>query len=272
MITTRELFDNWLPAFRTPSGDIYTKLAPYITNIEDTSLQRLRPTYATTREEEHLIARAATLRAAYLLTPQLDLVLTPTGFGIVSNQNTAPASRERVTALREELRHSASRAEEQMHRHFFAVQAYELPELIAVNLLWAPSLATAYGITTTDHQPLYREELQALRAPIEAAQAKVAEHISPELVHTLVTNQYAPATAPDRASLLKALTHDARLAMAALITHEPPAVVNLHLRNLQLRADTHLSALPEYQNSATYRAQHVPPYENKQEDTAFFFG
>ena len=31
--------------------------------------------------------------------PSLDLVLTPNGFGIVSNQNVAPASRERVDAL-----------------------------------------------------------------------------------------------------------------------------------------------------------------------------
>lgn len=165
MITTTDLFNNWLPAFRTPSGDIFTKLAPYIANIEDTHLQHLRPTYAPTREEEQLIARAATLRAAYHLIPQLDLVLTPTGFGIVSNQNTAPASPARVQSLREELRHAATRAEEQVHRYFLTAQAYALPELIAVNLLWSPTLATAYGITTTDHQPLYREELQALRPP-----------------------------------------------------------------------------------------------------------
>lgn len=272
MITTTDLFNNWLPAFRTPSDDIFTKLAPYIANIEDTHLQHLRPTYAPTREEEQLIARAATLRAAYHLIPQLDLVLTPTGFGIVSNQNTAPASPARVQSLREELRHAATRAEEQVHRYFLTAQAYALPELIAVNLLWSSTLATAYGITTTDHQPLYREELQALRAPIEAAQAKVAERISPELLHVLITHQYDPDTAHDRASLLKELTHQARLAMASLINHEPPTVVNLHLRNLQLSAETHLTALPEYANSATYRAHHLQPYENKKDDPAFFFG
>lgn len=33
------------------------------------------------------------------IVPSLDLVLTPNGFGIVSNQNVAPASRDRVARL-----------------------------------------------------------------------------------------------------------------------------------------------------------------------------
>ena len=42
-----------------------------------------------------LIASEALRRAI----PSLDLVLTPNGFGVVSNQNVAPASKERVDRL-----------------------------------------------------------------------------------------------------------------------------------------------------------------------------
>ena len=42
-----------------------------------------------------LIASEAMRRAI----PSLDLVLTPNGFGVVSNQNIAPASKERVDRL-----------------------------------------------------------------------------------------------------------------------------------------------------------------------------
>ena len=44
---------------------------------------------------ERIVAAHAYMAAI----PSLDLVLTPNGFGIVSNQNIAPASRERVDAL-----------------------------------------------------------------------------------------------------------------------------------------------------------------------------
>ena len=46
-----------------------------------------------------LICRTAMLSALR----QLDLVLTPTGFGVVSNENQAPASQQRVDALEKEL-------------------------------------------------------------------------------------------------------------------------------------------------------------------------
>lgn len=49
------------------------------------------------------IKGAIAYEAFYRAIPSLDLVLTPNGFGIVSNQNIAPASRERVDALKESL-------------------------------------------------------------------------------------------------------------------------------------------------------------------------
>jgi|GEM_PF-2584641 len=47
--------------------------------------------------------RWAALSAITMTLSELDLVLTPNGFGIVSNQNIAPASKERVAALKEAL-------------------------------------------------------------------------------------------------------------------------------------------------------------------------
>lgn len=43
-----------------------------------------------------IITAAEAMRHA---VPQLDLILTPNGFGIVSNQNIAPASKERIERL-----------------------------------------------------------------------------------------------------------------------------------------------------------------------------
>lgn len=49
------------------------------------------------------LKRIVALDAFYRAVPSLDLVLTPNGFGVVSNQNVAPASKERVANLRASL-------------------------------------------------------------------------------------------------------------------------------------------------------------------------
>lgn len=45
---------------------------------------------------EQAVTKLVCLRTYQEQIPQLDLVLTPTGFGVVSNQNLAPASADRV--------------------------------------------------------------------------------------------------------------------------------------------------------------------------------
>ena len=48
---------------------------------------------------EQAVTKLVCLRTYAEQIPELDLVLTPTGFGIVSNQNLAPASADRVKNL-----------------------------------------------------------------------------------------------------------------------------------------------------------------------------
>lgn len=50
-------------------------------------------------EHERLAVRAVILRAFIMALPSLDLVATPSGFGVISSQNMAPASKERVERL-----------------------------------------------------------------------------------------------------------------------------------------------------------------------------
>lgn len=52
------------------------------------------------KEVEEKIKAVIAYDAFHRAIPSLDLVLTPNGFGVVSNQNIAPASRERVDGLR----------------------------------------------------------------------------------------------------------------------------------------------------------------------------
>ena len=63
--------------------------------------------------------RAVYATAAYNALPTLDLVATPNGFGVVSNQNIAPASKERVAAFRESLRQYKSDCKDQCLERYF---------------------------------------------------------------------------------------------------------------------------------------------------------
>lgn len=62
-----------------------------------------------------VVAHEALMRAV----PSLDQVLTPNGFGIVSNSNVAPASRDRVTRLVKSLEESRDIAISQMLQYLF---------------------------------------------------------------------------------------------------------------------------------------------------------
>lgn len=60
--------------------------------------------------------------------PSLDLVLTPNGFGIVSNQNVAPASKERVERLTASLEAERDRNLEQLLLRMPTVEGWEISQ------------------------------------------------------------------------------------------------------------------------------------------------
>lgn len=269
---TQSLVYTTLPAFRTPGPEVYEKLLPFISD----QLARWEQTIDTLHATDTLLQRidtAAIHRAAYNAIPHLDLVLTPTGFGIVSNQSTAPASRERVDTLREQLRHSAT-----IHEDILITQAVREKALLhgaltyVDTLLWHPSLCTAYGITTPDGSPIYYEEFHRLQPHIQTAHTQLAHTISPELLTALITHQHTPETDPQRADIYAHLIHQSRQILAAIITHQPPHTIHDRLRTILDYITLHATHLPAYDNSRTAAAHRLQPYRNQRTDTTFFFG
>lgn len=110
-------FELALPVGTTARDEVYEAIAPTISVtlnnytgmlLGDAGLQRVEGD-----ECPMLLAYFKTLVAvdAFLaVMRQLDLVLTPTGFGIVSNDTLSPASQQRVDALEDQLRTALCRA------------------------------------------------------------------------------------------------------------------------------------------------------------------
>ena len=92
---------------------LYEKLYPYLESSEQWAIDNFLPesifdeitAAINTQHESHLsslifhLSKLVACHAYMTAIPSLDLVLTPNGFGIVSNQTVVPASRERVDAL-----------------------------------------------------------------------------------------------------------------------------------------------------------------------------
>ena len=141
--------------------------------------------------------RAVYATAAYNALPTLDLVATPNGFGVVSNQNIAPASKERVAAFRESLRQYKSDCKDQcLERYYQAalegitdqktkneygeIENIEIPgdTILRSGVIYSATVARDNGITMPDGQPVYEEELRRLEYKLAAADVKIRKLIS----------------------------------------------------------------------------------------------
>lgn len=87
----------------------YAKVLPWLKAAEQWLINEIIGTYLPTlvaREQSDAFKAAASATAQYamyLTVPSLDLVLTANGYAVASNENIAPASKERVDRLRESL-------------------------------------------------------------------------------------------------------------------------------------------------------------------------
>ena len=117
LITTDEQFRLLIPnVLATAEGEptLIEKLYPYLEAAEQWAIDNFVPEaifdeiaeddgFGPNERLRFPLEKLVACQAYMTAIPSLDLVLTPNGFGIVSNQNIVPASRERVDALMNSL-------------------------------------------------------------------------------------------------------------------------------------------------------------------------
>ena len=189
-------FEKFVPSLRDGGEEIYKGIEPY-----------LQPAYWRLKNELKVelmnnkcapyFRRAVYATAAYNALPTLDLVATPNGFGVVSNQNIAPASKERVAAFRESLRQYKSDCKDQCLERYFQsaqggiadqgkknadgeIEKIEIPAdtILRSGVIYSAIVARDNGITMPDGQPVYEEELRRLEYKLAAADVKIRKLIS----------------------------------------------------------------------------------------------
>lgn len=197
--------------------------------------------------------------------PQLDLVLTPTGFGVVSNANVAPASSERVQALRNQMRRQGLRYLEEsldILRLFDVPAKSKLCGRFFRTLFWKSEHMHVFGIPN----PTF-DDLTSKLPQIESAHTHLAKIISPEQLAALIRAEASASTT----SLQSILISMCRV-LCVYATGTDQALFNTQRLSILGFMDDHLADFPEYRDSDTYKAIHFQRYENKAEDPCFFFG
>lgn len=188
-------FEKFVPSLRDGGEEIYKGIKPY-----------LQPAYWRLKNELKVelmnnkcapyFRRAVYATAAYNALPTLDLVATPNGFGVVSNQNIAPASKERVAAFRESLRQYKSDCKDQcLERYYLAAcegdtdqkvsaedgvfEYIKIPgdTILRSGVIYSATVARENGITMPDGQPVYEEEMRRLEYKLAAADVKIRKLI-----------------------------------------------------------------------------------------------
>ena len=117
MEITKSEFERILSVATSAHVEVYEKVEPHFTAAYDECkagvLGDVGTSAAEGEQHEKLtvaVKQWVAIHAFLAVFRQLDLVLTPTGFGVVSTQQMAPASKQRVDALMGHLRDSALRA------------------------------------------------------------------------------------------------------------------------------------------------------------------
>lgn len=275
MITIdQQTFEKYVPAFASAESYTFDRMSPYV----DVMLRAVEGREVKTSDDMPEALRSAVVRyvclaAARKAVPQLDLILTANGFGVVSNQNVAPASRERVGALIERLRIDESEAFDMLLAELLQTDWAKsaTAESYITSLLYCPSMMRRYGIKDEEGREVYYSEWQGLQNHLAVAEEKVRTLISPELYDKLIEVQRIPDE--EARSEYNIVLEQARKVVAAWISVDrypqaPRALSHRLLDTINRYADK----LKEYSNSSTYRARNTQGYENKKEDSAYFFG
>lgn len=168
---------------KTVDGEssLFDKLSPYLesseewvrqTFISETILNEIFQS-ATPIPHQLLLRKIVAHDAFLAAVPSLDLVLTPNGFGIVSNQNIAPASKDRVDRLLASLEAERDRAIELLLPRLPLLQGWQQSEhgqFFAATLF--PNLSLCRRLAIRQH---LWAEYQTLRERLIKIEAVLAE-------------------------------------------------------------------------------------------------
>lgn len=239
------------------------------TFVSSETMGRIR-TYSDSTPLLHYCRIITAAEAMLHAIPQLDLILTPNGFGIVSNQNIAPASKDRIERLLlslEKLRDDALQIILSMlpdAHHWTASTQYDY---FAATMF--PCLDTIHQLGFSDHIWLRYQEIHSQLLTIE--QRLETEYFSKPLMDTLRTanilNKWDMTI--DTAQYKRVYQRISAIEFSILRIGEYP--IPSIIDTINIIRSTKGNVFAEWKQSDTAKLFESHGYKNKKESSGYFF-
>jgi hypothetical protein len=283
LITSNEQLKALLPNIQvTVTGEtpLIDKLSPFLSATEKWlsdvfTSQPVLDTICQYAEENAL--RAATTQAVVYeafrrAVPHLDIILTPNGFGIVSNTNIAPASKERINRLLDSLLDNRDAALSQVLSLLPAESGWlgtKQAQFFAATMFPNMEVTLRFPKPSEGRWKLY---LTLREKAIGIEQFFAAQYLSVELMDVLrsevQSGQYRSILHLKVCRILQAVE------IRCLNSTDPTAWMHFEhgaLFDLVNTIRDNPEEFPEWHSSATAELYAPPIFENKKESKGFWF-
>ena len=272
LVITKADFEKAVPSAREPSGSIFEVMEDAINNevaniesqvLGDVGAQAVEAGTDTVLVQT--VKRLACVRAFMSEMRSLDLVLTTTGFGVVSTNDTAPASKMRVDALDGQLRRQDRLLLGTLLDRLFRVSRWNLqPQrqwTVQTLFFCIQQLEQFAGINHP--KP---EDWDTNYPTVMAADAYLRKHLGNAYMDELL----AQLTSHSLTSQNIHIVILCQQYIGACIAQNTRLKEEVYMRMIN-RMEADLSQYSTYANGEGYRLNHFKPYENHAEDSAFHF-
>lgn len=269
---TKSDFEKAVPAAREPKGKIFEVMEDAINyevvKIESQVLGDVGAQAVEAGTDDALVQtvkRLACVRAFMNEMRGLDLVLTATGFGVVSTQDTAPASKMRVDSLDGQLRRQERLLLGTLLDRLFRVSGWNQQPQRQWNVQTVFFSLNNLEMWAGINHP--KPEDWDMNIPsILAADAFLRKHIGNAYMDELIASMTSYSLS-DNDALIVIFCQQY---IGAWIAQNHRLKEEIYMRLIN-RLEADLTLYPTYADSEAYRLNHFTPYENHAEDSAFHF-
>lgn len=264
---------DFLAAIGTPSAqgdDLYNRCKPLFEPAKE-QLEKLYNYAIADYPNNNLIVKSAAvafvcLTAYYNAIPSIDLVWSSTGFGIVQNNTLAPASRERVDALRQNVLAEATAQRYRLLAELFTIRDFAVRQsqmgFVCLYSQYQRTAGERLSVVDFENQlPKMRRAERRLQRLISEAELDNLR----ELAHLQWTADYAASAVQNE--VIELITSFAIETANGLCTADSYLPDILAIVNDEQNADD----FPAYVNSSEYEANNSANYENTLDKPTYFF-
>lgn len=267
---TKEDFEHHVPVAQSNNDGIFEACASFIESEGLDFCENVLGELGMEAVETNIGLRSSAIgaicnRGFVLAIRQLDVVLTNTGFGVVSTQDLTPASQSRVQAVEDNVRLNILRTTRNSVMFLRRVVGWgdtDAAQLCIPHICWSyREMLQRAGI-----EEKYSLWVSAQPAITEALRV-ITDNISIEMMSVLLDAERMALSLTVFNRTLK----DCIMRAVAFKMCGNEEAFKAGVKDIVRLLEDNIDNFPEYRDSSTYEARHYKGYENRQDSKVYYF-